>query len=171
MGSTGFYDYLAIGTLVLAILVNTLTVYSHRRWGIYARFGQRAWAVHQLVLTMFWGLAVAAGFLLQRSEFVLERQYPVFGGLIMIAAIVLFAAAIKQIGAQGLGNGNFFGQPVRKLRGVYLWMENPIYISYVMWYAGLMAATAHITFGIMSLISVIGLLGIESKIESINNRP
>lgn len=161
------YDYFAIAALTLAIIVNTLTVYLQRTRDIYKRFGKRAWMVHQIILTLFWGLAVLAGFGLGGSNFSIDRTFPLVGFSIMMGAVLLFAAALKQVGSQGLGNGNFFGKPVKKLGGVYKLINDPMYFSYFFWYLGLALTTGKITFFIMAGIVVVGLIGVESRLESV----
>lgn len=159
------FDYFAITSLSLAIIVNTLTVYLHRTRGIYQRFGKRAWLTHQIIISGFWILPIFGGFGLRYSQFELPVTYASLGIAIMLFALGLFVSAVAEIGTQGLANGNFFGKPLRKLGGIYKVINDPIYLSYAIWYVGLALATGRLTFFIMAGICVIGLMGVESRIE------
>lgn len=166
LSSMSVYDFLAPLALVLAIAVNSVAVFLHRKKNIYRYFGKNAWAAHQVLISIFWGLAVLAGFGLIGSKFQFTPPLLllILGLIVMCSAVGLFVVAVKQIGAQGLGNGNFFGVATRKLGGVYKYYSNPIYASYVMWYVGLFLATGKWTFIVLAAISLIGL-SIESIVE------
>jgi protein-S-isoprenylcysteine O-methyltransferase Ste14 len=83
----------------------------------------------------------------------------------MVGALVLFGLALQQIGWSALGNGNFFGRPLRKLAGIYKYIHEPIYWSYAIWFAGIGLVTSLKSFFVFSLVSIIGLVGVESWVE------
>lgn len=159
------YDFLAIGLLVLAIGVNSGLVYLQKTRGLYDRFGPSAYRVHGAILTVFWGSFIGSEFLVSRSSWRLGLHYPLAGGLVMIMALALFCLALQQIGWPALSNGNFFGQPIRKLGGVYRYIREPIYWSYTIWFAGIGLVTGQKAFFVISLVSLIGLVGIEAWVE------
>ena len=114
---------------------------------------------------IFWALFIGSGFLVNRSSWRLGLDYRLAGGLVMIIALVLFCLALQQIGWPALSNGNFFGQPIRKLGGVYRYIREPIYWSYTIWFAGIGLLTSQKAFFIISLVNLIGLVGIEAWAE------
>ena len=161
------YDYLAVAALILAIGVNSLSVYLQKTKGIYDRFGRKALLVHGSIVTVAWGIFIITEFTLVNSSWKLVRVYPLLGLLTMGTALCLFILAVRQIGRRALVNGNFFGQPVRRLNGIYRFIRNPIYWSYVLWFIGLGLLTGLKGFFLIAVIAVIGLIGIESRIERV----
>lgn len=160
------YDYVAATALIVAIGVNSLSVYLQKTRRIYDRFGARAFDRHRMLITFFWGLFIVSEFMLTRSSWRLGQTYVPLGLLFMASGLVVFVAAIRQIGFPALANGNFFGYPLRKLKGIYLYTSNPIYWSYVLWFTGLGFVTSLKSFFVFAALSIIGLIGIESKIET-----
>ena len=160
-----FYDYLSIALLMLAITANTLLIYLHKTRQIFERFGSYAYTVHGTIISVFWGAFIISEFADSRSSWRLMHSYPVLGYAIMASALILFGLAIQQIGWNALSNGYFFGRPLRKLGGVYLYIREPIYWSYTIWFAGIGLVTSLKSFFVYSLISIIGLVGIESWVE------
>lgn len=159
------YDYSSIGLLVLTIAVNSTLVYFQKTRNIYQRFGPHAYTVHVWTITIFWGAFIISEFLNNRSTWRLMHSYPLIGYTVMGAALVLFFLAIKQIGWSALGNGNFFGSPHRRLGGIYNYIREPIYWSYTIWFAGIGLVTSLKSFFVFSIISIIGLVGVESWAE------
>ncbi len=160
-----FYDFLSAGALILAIGVNTITIYLQKTRGLYDRFGKNAGRVHGIIISIFWGLFIISEFLISNSSWRIAESYAVVGALVMSLALVIFIAAIKQIGFQALGNGNFFGSPTRKLKGVYNYIPEPIYVSYTVWFLGIGLITAQKGFFVLAILSIVGLIGVESRVE------
>lgn len=161
------YDYLAYLLLIAAIGVNSMSVYAQRRWKVYDRFGKNALTVHSVIIGLFWALFIGSEFLLSQSSWRLDEPNRLIGLTVMGVALSLFVAAMRQIGAGGLGNSNFFGGGIKKLRGVYLYLYDPIYWSYSLWFLGLAYVTGQKGFFVITIISVIGLIGIESRVERV----
>ncbi len=159
------YDYLACLALVLAILINSLSVYLQRSRQLYKRFGHAGYAVHTTLISLAWGLFLVTEFLASRTTWRTAHSYPVAGLAIVILAVFLFLAAIKEIGTSALSNGNFFGRPVRKLAGIYRYIASPIYWSYAVCFLGLAALTGMKVFLVSTVLAVVGLVGFESWIE------
>ncbi|GAC1387419.1 MAG: hypothetical protein NVS1B7_1220 [Candidatus Saccharimonadales bacterium] len=159
------WDYCALIALPAAIAVNAISVYLQKSRNFYTKkFADHAWLVHRIIISIFWGLAVLAGFGLAYSPWKYSKTNVPLGALLMTVAVVLFVLAIKQIGSQALGNGNFFGQKLRNLGGIYRYLKNPIYLSYAVWYVGLTFVTQKKTFLLMALIVIIGLR-VETYVE------
>jgi protein-S-isoprenylcysteine O-methyltransferase Ste14 len=159
------YDYLSISLLILAIGVNSALVWLQKTRQIYQRFGKRAHGVHGSLISVFWGAFIISEFVDNSSTWRLPHAYPIAGLTLMAGALLLFGLALQQIGWDALSNGNFFGKPMRKLGGVYRYIREPIYWSYAVWFAGIGLVTSLKAFFIYTLISIIGLVGVESWVE------
>lgn len=163
------YDYISIGALAFTILFNSGMVYLQKSRNIYQKFGSKAFTVHSLLISIPWGLFIGTEFLAGRSDWRLAHASPFVGIIIMAAALALFIAAIKEIGWNALGNGYFFGRPLRNLKGIYRYIKEPIYWSYTVWFFGLGFLTSMKVFFVYSIISVIGLVWFEAWVERPND--
>jgi len=159
------YDQVAIFLLMLTIIVNCLTVYFQKTRRIYDRFGRHSLTVHSIIVSIFWGLFIISEFVTSKSDWRLENSYPVIGYSIMAIALTIFVLAVREIGYKALSNGNFFGQPIRQLRGIYKYVPEPIYISYSLWFLGIGLVSSLKVFFVFTVISLIGLVLIESRFE------
>jgi protein-S-isoprenylcysteine O-methyltransferase Ste14 len=162
------YFTLTLLSVILAITVNSVSVYLQKHRRVYDKF-DNGLMVHSIVITPCW---VIFALLLSELNQVYEidiPEYPVAGYLLIGIAICLFVASIRQIGSGALINANFFQKqetkPVKS--GVYKYLKNPIYDSYFLVFIGLGLALSNATFFIIAGISFIGLNIIESKIERI----
>lgn len=159
------YDFASILLLILAIATNSTLVYLQKTRNVYKRFGQRAYGMHGILISLLWGVFIISEFVNNRSTWRFSHGYPTFGFAVMAAALALFGLAIQQIGWTALGNGYFFGKPLRKLGGVYKYVPEPIYWSYAIWFAGIGFVTSLKVFFVFTIISIVGLVGIESWVE------
>lgn len=159
------YDKIAIALLILTIIVNCVTVHLQKTKRIYDRFGRHALTVHSVIVSIFWGLFIISEFVTNKSTWRLENSYPLIGYTIMAVALTIFILAIRQIGYKALSNGNFFGQPWKDLKGIYKVLPEPIYISYTVWFIGIGLASSLKVFFVFAVISLIGLVVIESRVE------
>ena len=158
------YDFVVVGLLLGAILVNSISVYAQKHHGLYHGFGRRAWSAHKIVLSIVWGTWLVSLIGLQYSEFRLDSSYNLLGiGLLLYAGFVLHSA-LSQIGVQALSNGNFFGRELRKLGGIYNYMNDPIYHSYVVALLGLGLLTGVATFLVCGVVAYFGFM-FESAVE------
>ena len=160
-----FYDYLSCVVFILTIAINSLLVYFQKTRQIYNRFGKRAFLVHSLVLTLVWGGFIFTEFLTANSSWRFADKYPGAGLLFLSLGLSMYLLAIKEIGGNAMGNGYFFGYPLRKLGGIYRFIKEPIYWSYAVWFAGWALFTGQKVFLLYVIISIIGLIGIESRVE------
>ena len=164
----GIYDALTISLLVVAIGANSLSVYVQKRYGYYTKFGDKAYTIHSVVILVAWGIFIVSEFVAALSSWRLESTYPLIGYGIMITALTIFILALRQIGIHGLGNGNFFGKPVRKLGGIYKIIPEPIYVSYSLWFLGIGFATSLKVFFVLAFASFVGLVLVEARVERPN---
>ncbi len=161
----GFYDILAIAFLIIAIGTNSCSVYLQKRYRYYDKFGRNGYAIHSVVISIAWGSFVLTEFLAANSSWRLDNAYPVLGYAIMLVALVIFILAFKQIGIHGLGNGNFFGRPLRRLGGIYKNIPEPIYVSYSLWFLGIAFVSYLKVFFLLTIVGFIGLIFIEARVE------
>ncbi|MGH7240555.1 MAG: methyltransferase [Candidatus Saccharimonadales bacterium] len=160
------YDTLAMALLIITITVNSSLAYLQKTRHIYRRFGKKSLRLHGTIISVFWGLFIASEFLSSRSTWRFDRNYPLSGFGLMAIAVVMFGLAIKQIGFPALANGNLLSEPSnKKLKGIYRYIREPIYWSYSIWFAGIGLASSLKVFIVLSLIGVIGLVGVESWAE------
>lgn len=159
------YDKVAIALLLITIFVNCVTVYLQKTRRIYDRFGRHALTVHSIIVSIFWGLFIISEFVASKSDWRLDNTFPVIGYGIMFVALAIFILAIREIGYKALSNGNFFGQPTKQLKGVYKYVPEPIYVSYTLWFVGIGFASSLKVFFVFAVISLIGLVVVESRVE------
>lgn len=155
-------------SLVLAVAVNSTSVYRQKHRRTYDRFNNGL-LIHILVIMPFWVLFVVLLSGLNQAYSINISKYPTFGYSLIVIAMLLFVTSIRQIGYGALVNANFFqkniGKPVSK--GVYKYLKNPIYDSYLLVFIGLGFVLANAAFFIIAGLSFVGLNIIEGKIERI----
>lgn len=161
----GFYDILAIVLLIVAIGVNSLSVYAQKKYKFYDRFGANGYAIHNVIISLAWGVFIISEFLAARSDWRLENSFPLVGYGIMAIALLIFILAMQQIGRHALGNGNFFGKPLRKLGGIYSVLPEPIYVSYSLWFLGIGLVSSLKVFFILAVVGFVGLVFVEARVE------
>jgi protein-S-isoprenylcysteine O-methyltransferase Ste14 len=149
------YDLISILALLATIIINSGLVYLQKTREIYRRFGRRAYLVHSIVTE----------FLANATTWRFSHTYPMVGLPIMAVALVVFVAALSQIGGNALANGNFFHYPVRRLGGIYKYIKEPIYWSYAAWFFGLAFVTGMKVFLVYVVITIVGLVWFESWVE------
>jgi protein-S-isoprenylcysteine O-methyltransferase Ste14 len=160
--------YIVCGLFILAILINCTAVYLQKRHSIYDKFGRNAHNLHAAIISVFWLFFIV-------SYVWLETQTPagtaysdsLIATFLKVIAVLLFYLSIKQIGVSALTNKDLFTNKRRKLSGVYLYIREPIYLSYTIFIFASGMATGIEAFYYMSIISFIGLQFIEAKIESL----
>lgn len=153
-------------SLLLAVAVNSCSVYMQRRRRIYDKF-RHGLLLHALVILPFWLLF---GFLVST----LDKHYklqtvslPILGYLLVALATSIFIAAIYVLGPGSLINSNFFKAERATQKGIYKFLKNPIYDSYWLFFLALGFITSNAAFFIVAGLSFIGLNIIESGIERI----
>ena len=149
----------------MTISINSGAVYLQKTRHIYDRFGNNGYTAHVILVSAVWGTFIATEFLTSRSTWRFSHAYPVAGLVVMGIALALFVSAMREIGSHALSNGNFFGQPIKQLGGIYRYIREPIYWSYAVWFLGLCLLTSQKVFLAYAVISIIGLVGFESWVE------
>ena len=163
---------LTAGLFAAAVAVNTASVTAQQRtaWAT-RRFGPRAWHAHLVLIAPGW-----VAFLLSLPGLDREAAWPLaprvrpVGCAILAASAALWLAAYRQLGPERMSNGYFFGrgpsQPVAG--GIFRWLDNPMYDSYGLAFAGAALVRANAAYLLLAAESVVLLNLIEARIE---NRP
>ncbi len=162
------YLLLTIFSFNLAIFVNSMSVYLQRHNHSYDRF-ENSLLVHSLIITPFWVLFVLLVGGLDQAYKIDMPNFSVIGYALVLAAVGLFALSIKEIGSGALVNANLFRKNKTKptLSGVYRYLKNPIYDSYLLLFIGVGFALSNAIFFIIAATSFFGLNIIESRVERI----
>src|ERR1700759_3482402 len=134
--------WIALAALVAAIAVNCLAVHAQKRHRLYDRwFGRRAWSAHIALLVVIWGAAIAAIVVLvvvgPEVSWPLPPWVRPLGLVVSVAASVIFALAIRELGAQALFNGNFFGHRRFSDASIYRVLSDPMYVAYTLSFVSL----------------------------------
>ena len=160
------YLLLTVFSFTLAVFVNSMSVYLQRQRHIYDKF-ENGLLVHILIITPFWLVFALLIGGLDQAYLIDMPKYPALGYLLVIIALALFVASIRQIGSGALVNANFFRKDKTKFinRGVYEYLKNPIYDSYSLLFIGVGFALSNAVFFIIAGFSFVGLNVIESKVE------
>jgi protein-S-isoprenylcysteine O-methyltransferase Ste14 len=165
--------WIALAALVAAIAINCVTVWAQKHHRFYDRvFGRRAWPAHIAVLVLVWGAAIAlvVVLVLQGPEVTwpLPGWVRPLGLVVTVAASVIFGLAIRALGAQALFNGNFFGRERFADGGIYGVLADPMYVAYTLSFVGLTLRQADAVYLLFALVSLVGLQGIEARVEKID---
>ncbi len=159
------FDAIPATLLILAIAVNSTSVYLQKTRNIYKRFGSNALKVHTGIITSVWVAFVLSTALIFRSSWRFAQSYPGIGTLMIAIGLYIFISAYKQIGNDGLINANFFGAKQKDLKGIYTKLQHPMYVAYVFWLVGMATFTGRAGFMLLSVIAAFGLLVVEARIE------
>ncbi|HEY2220637.1 methyltransferase [Actinomycetospora sp.] len=162
--------WLAIAALASAIAVNCVAVWAQKRHRAYDRLGRWAWPAHIALLVVVWGGAVLAIVLLVLHG--PEIRWPLpswvrWPGLVLgLIATMVFGQGIRQLGAQSLFNGNFFGhgRPFTR-EGIYEWLDDPMYVAYTATFVALAMRQADAIYLLLAVVSAVGLNLVESRVE------
>ncbi len=160
-----FQEYLSCGLFILAIFVNSGSVYAQKRHQIYNTFGANAHRIHTVIINTFWGAFLASLFLLAKVSPVVAQQTFLGWGVIILGGL-LFFASVQQIGFDSMSNKDIFTKQKKELNGVYVYVHEPMYTSFTMIFFGSGLATGIAGFYYLSLLSLVGLQLVESRIES-----
>jgi len=157
---------------VLAITVNSLSVFLQKRYRLYDKF-HHGWMIHSLIILPFWLLFTILVSQLD-SHYTAPFDLPILTWLgygLITMSIVMFTFAIREVGSQALVNGNFFGKGKMVNSGIYRFLKNPIYDSYMLFFVGLGFSFSNAAFFFLAVISYIGLNAIESRVEIMREKP
>lgn len=153
-------------SLLLAVAVNSCSVYMQRHRGIYDRF-RHGLLLHAIVILPFWLLF---GFLVSTLDRHCRLQtvsLPILGYLLMALATSIFIAAIYVLGPGSLINSNFFKAGRATSKGIYKYLKDPMYHSYWLFFLALGFISSNAAFFIVAGLSFVGLNIIESATERI----
>lgn len=160
--------YIACGLFILAILVNSSAVYLQKRHEVYDRFGKNAHRVHAGIISIFWSLFIILYVWLETQTTAgVTYQNVLFGDLLKLISLIIFYFSVKQIGIGSLTNKDLFIKKRKKLGGIYHYVHEPMYTSYTLFILGSAFGTGIVGFYYLSLISLLGLQIIESRVEAI----
>jgi protein-S-isoprenylcysteine O-methyltransferase Ste14 len=154
--------WLAITALVVAIAVNCAAVWAQKRHRFYdRRFGRYAWPAHIALLVLVWGAAIAAIVALvvvgPEPSWPLPHWVRLPGLAVGVVATTIFGLAIRQLGAQALFNGNFFGhgRPYSHA-GMYALLADPMYVGYTLSFVALALREADGVYLLLAAVSYVG---------------
>lgn len=160
----------ALASLAVAITVNCVAVHAQKRHRFYDRFGRWDWTAHIVLLVVAWGAAIglmtAMGIAGPEVSWPMPTWVRPLGLVVGIAASVIFGLAIRELGAQALFNGNFFGRgrPFNRA-SIYRLMADPMYVAYTLTFVGLAFRFADAVWFLFAAISAVGLNVVESRVE------
>lgn len=162
--------YIACVALVVAVSINSTSVYVQKRHKFYTRrFGANDQIIHSLAILPFWIVFVVLASQLQASQLLYYEfiNLRIVGVFLAIAAIALFVGAIKIIGSGALVNSNFFKPQKKVSSGVYRYFKNPIYDSYAILFLSLGLIYDNWGYIVLSALVWLLLICIESKVEKV----
>lgn len=152
--------------LILAATVNSASVYAQKRFNYYNRFGKNGFFVHSLVISPIWLLFLYCSARIPLNTFIESNELKFLGILGIIISLLVFTIAIRQLGSQALANGIFFGKSKLTHSGIYQYLSDPIYDSYV-----LTAISVGIITGNANYFPIAAVLWLMLKIESFIESP
>ncbi len=142
-------------------------MYLQRKYRIYNIFGRFSNVVHATLISIFWGIFVLTLIFSAGTSARIWQGNRSLGVGIWIVAIGIFNMSIRQIGLGALFNDVFFGKKPRKLKGIYKYLQDPIYCSYLLGFIGAFMYGGKLIYLILGIISYLGLNLIESKTEKL----
>jgi protein-S-isoprenylcysteine O-methyltransferase Ste14 len=161
------YLLLTCVMFALAIGINSGSVFAQKHFKLYDRWRNNGWLLHSLVILPFWTISIYL-LLNLNSHYLLRFQpAPVIGYVFFALATLLFGLAIREIGWQSLLNGNWFGRGKISHGGIFKFLKNPIYDSYLLAFIGAALAGGNTAYFVIALESYIGLNIIERQVEQI----
>jgi protein-S-isoprenylcysteine O-methyltransferase Ste14 len=156
----------------MAAGVNTLSVawQQEREW-LTRRFGSRAWYVHLAIITPIWGLfLLLQGRLGSQVHWPLAPELKPAGVALGTLGVALLLGTSWQLGLTRTFNGYFFGrgrqEPVSG--GVFRWLRNPIYDSFLVLFVAEAFGLGNAVYLILAAESFLLLNQLEARVE---NRP
>lgn len=161
---------LTTGALALAAFVNTGSVALEQRTQFLSRrFGRwRGWRIHLAVVLPPWAafLALVPG-LGSRVRWPLPRAVRWAGLPILGAAVTLWLLAFRQLGGTRTANGNVFGVGETTLitGGIFRFVANPMYLSYLLAFVGLACSRRNAVYLLLAGESYLLLNQLEARIE------
>lgn len=162
--------FLTMVAFALAAGINTASVALQLRTGFLTRrYASNAWYVHLAIVTPGWLLFLYLVSILGRHRgWPLPEQLRPAGLLIVAVSGALWLWTFAQLGAERTANANIFGrgpkQPVDS--GLFRYLENPMYDSYILAFVGLALWKANAQYLLLALESYVLLNLVEARIEN-----
>lgn len=162
--------YLLLTCVMFAVAtgINSGSVYAQKHFGFYDRWRHNGWLLHSLVILPSWITVVYLLMTLSNHYVLRFRAVPILGYSFFTLATLLFGLALSEIGWQSLFNGTWFGRGSVSHAGIFKFLENPIYDSYLLSFIGAALASGNMAYIVIALESYIGLNVIESRVEQID---
>lgn len=156
-------------TLAIAIAIQALSAWLQRKHKIYSHLGPMAWTTHQFVIAPAWVIFFL--FASQLGRFVqwpMILHLPGVGWLLGLIALLMFAAAIQQVGFQCLTNGDVFGhRPKRHAgAGIYQYLQNPVYDSLTLLFVAAALITNNFAYITLAAVTHVLLNHVMVKVEN-----
>ncbi|WP_343602214.1 methyltransferase [Mycobacterium sp.] len=161
------YLLLTCVMFALAIGVNSGSVFVQKRFEFYNRRHINGWLLHSLVILPCWAIFVYLLVNLNSHYLLRFPAVPVVGYIFFALATLLFGLAIREIGWQSLANGNWFGRGKMAHVGIFKFLKNPIYDSYLLAFIGVALTRGNAAYLVIALESYIGLNVIETRLEQV----
>lgn len=159
------YLLLTCAMFALAIGINSGSVFAQRRFAFYNRWNNYGWLVHILTILPFWVIFIYLLINLNSYYLLQFRAVPIVGYIFSALATLLFSLAIREIGWQSLLNGNWFGRGRIARVGIFRFLKDPMYDSYLLGFIGAALVGGNAAYFIIALESYIGLNIIEGRVE------
>ncbi len=160
----------SMAVFALAAGINTASVALQLRTGLLTRrYASKAWYVHLAIVTPGWLLFLYPVSTLGRHRgWPLPEQLRPAGLSIVVVSSALWLWTFAKLGAERTANGNIFGrgsnEPVDT--GPFRYLENPMYDSYILAFAGLALWKANAQYLLLALESYVLLNLVEASVEN-----
>jgi len=162
----------AMAALACGAGINTASVAIQARHRLLTRwFGDHAWHAHLVLITPAYVWFVLSLICLEHGvRWPLPWRFRGLGAMLIAGAATVWGLAYRQLGPKRTANGYFFGitdeQPVRA--GVFKWLRNPMYDSYVAALAGLALLSGNAAYLALAAEAFVAFNIVEARVE---NRP
>jgi len=154
----------------LAAGVNTASVALQQRdQFLTRRFGRRGWYVHLAVVLPPWAVFLAlVPRLGGQVRWPLPRAVQVAGPPVLGVAASLWVLAYRQLGGTRMANGNIFGvgDATRVEGGLFRFVANPIYLSYLLTFIGLAFRQRNAVYLLLAGESYLLFNQLEARVEN-----
>lgn len=149
-----------------AVIINCLSLYLHKKFKIYKKFGNNAAYVHGGIIVFFW--LISLGLILGVDAWAYKEflgYSPMVGSIIWLIAIYLFWQAYSMLGWKAMINmDHFIKRPVRST-GIYSKFKNPMYSAFTLGLLGAAFYFGNLEYLYLSIFSYVFLNLILSYVE------
>lgn len=153
-----------------ATALNTGSVALQQRHAVLTRrFGERGWYVHLALVLPAWGVFLShLRGLNARVRWPLPPLVRPLGLPVLGTAVALWLLAYRQLGGARTANGNIFGHgPTSRLEGgLFRFVDNPMYLSYVLAFVGLALRRTNAVYLVLAVESYLLCYQVEARAEN-----